>query len=136
MLFAYLALLLSACLFVEKHLDFEVSDDCYSTSTDASSLWSCDSGVPAFSVAPTATDGISLNSSDFTDSAVCSPQSLSLDRKLSDCLKLSMAEAESSCTNNTESVGEELSPTDADDITLQEHAEPNRGRTGTLLAPT
>ena len=70
--------------FTEKHLNMDISCSDDGFSTDADSLWSCDSGsVSHF----THQDAISINSSDY-DSAICSPQSRTLDRDFAKSLTL------------------------------------------------
>lgn len=136
----YLGYLLAILLVLEKHLNFEAScsDDCYSTSTDRSSLWSCDSESVGGTMNPTTTDCISLNSADYTDSAICSPQSLSLDRKLSDCLKSCSLEPSTPVfrTGEASPPDSQLLVDDGDnqDVVEDETEDVCRGRTGTLLA--
>lgn len=138
--------------FIEKHLDFEVSCSDDGISTDASSLWSDNSSITGLRNPETS----SINSFDY-DSAICSPKSLTLERTLSDSLKLTNA-APDGCSSMVENVDE------VDDVALRLHRtcstilesqqshdclsssqtptpiptspdeEARRGRTGTLIA--
>lgn len=71
-------------VFTEKHLDFEISGSDDGFSTDADSVWSCDSGSVSHL---THQDAVSISSTDY-DSAICSPKSLTLDRDFVDKLTL------------------------------------------------